>query len=231
MKNAIKTLKIGHRGAMGYVAENTLESIQKAMDLGVDGIEIDVHLCASGELVVFHDLTLDRITNGQGAISKFTLSELKKLKIGNNFEIPTLEEVLNLINKTHTLNIELKGKDTASETSAIIEKYIKKNSWNYSDFLISSFHKQELKEVRNINKSIPLALLTNVCSNDALKFAETIKANAIHPNYVLLNKEYVIEAQKRGFKVNTWTVNNLETIKRMKFYGVDAIISDFPDRL
>ena len=66
-------LKIGHRGAKGYVAENTIESIQKALDFGVDGIEIDVHLCASGELVVFHDLTLDRMTNGIGEIGKLSL--------------------------------------------------------------------------------------------------------------------------------------------------------------
>ena len=98
MKN--KILKIGHRGAKGHVVENTLASIQKALDFGVHGIEIDVHLCKSGELVVFHDFTLDRITNGSGEISAFTLSELKQFKIEDKFEIPTLEEVLNIINNS-----------------------------------------------------------------------------------------------------------------------------------
>lgn len=231
MKNAIETLKIGHRGAMGYVAENTLESIQKALDFGVHGIEIDVHLCASGELVVFHDFTLERISNGIGEISKNTLSELKQLKIGNKFQIPTLEEALDLINKKCILNIELKGQLTAFETCRIIEKYVKINSWNHSDFLVSSFQKNELEEVYKTNKNIPLAILTKAGINDAIEFAETIEAKAIHPNYFLLSSKNVIEAQERGFKVNTWTVNDEQTIKRMKLYGVDAIISDFPDRI
>ena len=150
MKNAIETLKIGHRGAMGYVVENTLESIQKALDFGVHGIEIDVHLCASGELVVFHDFTLERISNGIGEISKNTLSELKQLKIGNKFQIPTLEEVLNLINKKCLLNIELKGQHTAFETCRIIEKYVKNNTWNHSDFLVSSFETKETIETLEV---------------------------------------------------------------------------------
>ena len=89
----------GHRGAKGYVSENTLASFQKALDLNVYGIELDVHVCASGELVVFHDFTLDRITNGSGEIHNFSLEELKKLKVDGVFEIPTLEEVLNLVNR------------------------------------------------------------------------------------------------------------------------------------
>jgi len=107
MKNVI--LKMGHRGAKGYVAENTIESIKKALDFGVDGIEIDVHLCASGELVVFHDFTLDRMTNATGEVSKLSLSELKQLKVNNKFLIPTLVEVLDAIDKKCLLNIELKG--------------------------------------------------------------------------------------------------------------------------
>ncbi len=231
MKNTIETLRIGHRGAKGYIAENTLESIHKALDFGVHGIEIDVHLCASGELVVFHDFTLERMSNGFGAISKYTLSELKQLKIDNKFQIPTLEEVLQLINKKCILNIELKGQSTAVETCKIIEQYVKSNFWNHSDFLVSSFHKQELEEVYKTNKNIPLAILTKTLINDVIQFAETIEAKAIHPNYFMLTSKNVAEAQENGYKVNTWTVNDVQSIKRMKQYGVDAIISDFPDRI
>lgn len=108
-----KILKIGHRGAMGYVAENTIESIKKALEFKVDGIEIDVHKCKSGELVVFHDFTLDRMTNGTGEISQYSLLELKKLKVNDEYEIPTFEEVLNEIDKKCFINIELKGRNTA----------------------------------------------------------------------------------------------------------------------
>ena len=102
-----KFLKIGHRGAKAHLAENTLESIEKAMEIGVNGIEIDVHLCASGELVVFHDFTLDRMTNGTGEVKKETLSDLKKLRVDGQYLIPTLEEVLNKVDRKCLLNIEL----------------------------------------------------------------------------------------------------------------------------
>jgi len=116
-----KILKIGHRGAKGHVTENTLESIQKAIDLGVDGVEIDVHLCASGELVVFHDFTVDRMTDGTGEISNFSLKELKKLKVKSRFQIPTLSQVLLLVSNRCLVNIKLKGKNTAKEACRLIE--------------------------------------------------------------------------------------------------------------
>lgn len=226
-----RCLKIGHRGAKAYVAENTIESIQKALDFGVDGIEIDVHVCASGELVVFHDFTLDRMTNGTGEVAKKILSELKELQVDGHYKIPTLEEVLDVINKTCLLNIELKGRDTAAKTVEVIERYINQKGWKYGDFIVSSFQHHELKDICKLNKKIPLAVLTKASVFDALEFAETIKAVAIHPNFALLTRENVKRAISKGFKVNTWTVNDDETINRMNDFGVDGIISDVPDRL
>ncbi|HLV38644.1 glycerophosphodiester phosphodiesterase [Xanthomarina sp.] len=224
-------LKIGHRGAKGYIAENTLESIQKALDIGVDGIEIDVHVCASGELVVFHDFTLDRMTNGTGEIKKVSLSELKQLKVNNEFLIPTLEEVLDVIDKKCFLNIELKGRHTAAKTCEVIQKHIREKAWSYSDFIVSSFQHFELEAVYKIDKNIPLGVLSKASMTEATEFAKTIKAAAIHPNYALLTSENIKLAQSNGYKVYTWTVNDEQTIKRMKSYGVDGIISDVPDRL
>ena len=229
MKHEI--LKMGHRGAKGYVAENTIESIQKALDFVVDGIEIDVHLCASGELVVFHDFTLDRMTNGTGEVSKLSLSELKELKVANEFQIPTLEEVLNLIDKKYLLNIELKGKNTASKSVEIIQYYVQNKGWNYNNFIVSSFQHHELEAVFNLDKNIPLGVLTKANIDDAIEFAKTISAIAIHPNAAIVTKTNVQKAQNLGYKVNVWTVNDVDEIKRMKRYNVDAIISDFPDRL
>lgn len=223
--------KIGHRGAKGYVAENTLESIQKAMDFGVDGVEIDVHLCASGELVVFHDFTLDRMTNGTGEIAKRTLSELKQLQVADTYKIPTLEEVLGLIDKKCLLNIELKGRHTASKTCEVIERYVKEKDWEFPNFIVSGFQHHALEDVFRINKKIPLGVLINANVMEVIEFSETINAVAIHPNFELLTKENVKQAQAKGYQVNTWTVNDTETINRMKRYGVDGIISDFPDRL
>ncbi len=229
MKN--KILKIGHRGAKGFVAENTLESIQYALDLEVDGIEIDVHKCASGELVVFHDFTVDRLTNGSGSISKLSLKDIKKLKVLGQFHIPTLEEVLVLINAKCLLNIELKGSDTAKSTCKLIQQYITDGPWKYSDLIISSFQQQLLSEVHGINSNIPIGVLTDANLPQATTFGISIGAKAIHPDYTMLTKADVQKIQDLGFKVYTYTVNEKEAINRMKLYDVDGIISDFPDRI
>lgn len=225
------TLKVGHRGAKGYISENTLPSIQKALDLNVEGIEIDVHLCASGELVVFHDFTLDRMTNGTGEIGKQTLSQLQSLLVDGKYKIPTLTEVLDLINAKCLLNIELKGEKTALPTVKLLHQYFEKGTWAYNDILISSFQRKELEAVYNFDKKMPLGVLTKASVNASIRFAKTINAVAIHPNFALLSKNNVKEAQDEGFIVNAWTVNDFESIERIKSYGVDAIISDFPDRI
>lgn len=226
-----KILKIGHRGAKGYIAENTLESIQKAMDLGVDGVEIDVHICQTGELVVFHDFTLERLTGVTGEIATKSLKELKTLNVNGQFRIPTLLEVLDLIDRKCMLNIELKGQQTAYETCEIIQFYLETKGWRFDDFIMSSFDYNELQTVFNTNKNIPLAVLTESNMDDALNFAKTINAKAIHPDYQLLNQNKVNELQDLGYKVNTWTVNETNDIALVKSYGVDGVISDFPDRI
>jgi len=201
-----KPLKIGHRGAKACVAENTLESIEKAIELGVDGVEIDVQKCATGELVVFHDYTLDRITNGRGDIGKHTLTELKSLKVEIACSIPTLEEVLDCIDKRCMLNIELKGIDTAKETCKIVTHYIEKKGWKNEQFIISSFEYHELEEVYRFNQNFRIGVLTKASLDDALQFAKTLNAYAVHPNVALLSKRNVSLAQVQGYKVFTWTV-------------------------
>ncbi|HSP12111.1 MAG TPA: glycerophosphodiester phosphodiesterase family protein, partial [Salegentibacter sp.] len=153
-------LKIGHRGAKGLLAENTLESIQKAIDLGVDAIEIDVHRCLSGEIVVIHDFTLDRTTNGSGEVAKKNWQDLKSLKVEGQYQIPLLTEVLDLIEGKCSINIELKGLNTAAGTSEIIQKYIAKGNWEYQDFIVSSFQKNELFQIRKLDEKIPIGVLS-----------------------------------------------------------------------
>ena len=129
------------------------------------------------------------------------------------------------------LNIELKGKYTALKTCDVIQKYIKEKEWNYNNFIVSSFQHHELEAVFKIDNNIPLGVLTKASVDDALEFAETVNAIAIHPNFALLTKENVKRAQAEDYKVYTWTVNDKQTIERMKSYKVDGIISDVPDRL
>jgi glycerophosphoryl diester phosphodiesterase len=225
-------LNIGHRGAKGHVAENTLASIQKAMELGADGIEIDVFRCFSGEIVVFHDKTLNKLTNGTGYIEKNTLSELKELKIlGSTHSIPTLEEVINSIGKDVFLNIELKGSNTSKGSLEMVKKYIKLGKINPTDILFSSFNWNELRELRTLDKDMKIALVTDEDPLLAIESALNLNAVAINPNYKNLNKENVKKIFNSGLKIYTWTVNNKKDIVRVKKLKVDGIITDFPEKI
>ena len=228
-----KVMIIGHRGAMGHVAENTIPSIKKAMELGVDGIEIDVFRCKTGELVVFHDEKLDRLTNASGLIESLELDSIKKITVLDKYRIPTLEEVLILIDGKVKLNIELKGQGTASPTNDIINQYINKEGWTNDKFIISSFKWDELEKIRSLNSLIPIAVLVNTRVNpiEALPFARKVKAIAINPNFKDLNQENIKEIQSNGFKVFPYTINELDDIERMIKLGVDAIITDYPERV
>lgn len=224
-------LKIAHRGAKGYEPENTLRSFQKALNLNTDGIELDVHLSSDGYLIVIHDETIDRTTNGKGLVNNFSLVELKSFLIDGQYKIPTLDEVFNLVDKKCLINIELKGLGTANKVAALIEEYISEKNWNYGHFIVSSFDRNLLQETSNLNSNIPIGVLTEEDLDTALAFAEKIKAYSIHPDYQLLNAENVKQMQEKGFLVFPWTVDKKEDIQRIKNYNVDGIISDFPDKL
>ena len=152
-------IKVGHRGAMGYEPENTLRSFKKALELGVDMIEFDVYVCKSGELVVIHDDTLERTTNGKGLVIEKTLAELKELDAGKEEKIPTLEEIMDLADKKVKINIELKGDNTAKPVLNMIEKYVDEKGWKYDDFLVSSFNHGELKNFKELNPKIKTGIL------------------------------------------------------------------------
>lgn len=224
-------LKIGHRGARGHEPENTLLGFQKAIDLNVDCIELDVHLSADGELMVIHDETIDRTTNGKGAVNQFSLPELKRFQIEKDQRIPTLTEVLNLIDQKCDINIELKSFETADKVVDLIEKYVSEKKWNYDQFLVSSFDWNALQQVTFSNSKIPIGVLTETNVDLALAFAKFIKAKSIHPYFHLVTNENTAKMQEKGFQVFPWTVNEIEDIKRIKTYNVDGIISDFPNRL
>ncbi len=224
-------LKIGHRGARGYEPENTLVSFQKAIDLQVDGIELDVHLSLDAELMVIHDDTIDRTTNGKGKVNQLTKAELQNFSIESQHKIPTLEEVFDLVNRRCFINIELKSFDAAEKTVALIEKYIHEKNWEYSDFLVSSFDWKMLEETHSLDSKIKIGVLTEESIDKALAFAKKINAFAIHPDYELLSKENVILMQQNGFEVYPWTVNSENAIQKIKSFNVNGIISDFPDRI
>ena len=227
------TLSIGHRGAKGYVAENTYESISKAIELGVDGIEIDVFKCASGELVLFHDKNLKELTGESGLIENLTIKELEQFLVLGKYKIPTLTDVLTRIETPLFVNIELKGLNTAQATSKIIADISRSTSWSLEHFIVSSFNWDELELFRSIDKNTSVGVLVSksMSINEAIEFGKKINAQAIHPNFKLLNDKAVKKIKNNGFKIYTWTVNNEDDINFMKKLKVDGIISDYPDRI
>ena len=227
------TLSIGHRGAKGYVAENTYESISKAIELGVDGIEIDVFKCASGELVLFHDKNLKELTGESGLIENLTTEQLEQFLVLGKYKIPTLTNILTRIEKPLFVNIELKGLNTAQATSKIIADLSTSTSWSLENFIVSSFNWDELEQFRVIDKNTPLGVLVSksMSMNEAIEFGKKINAQSIHPNFKLLNNKTVKKIKNNGFKIYTWTVNDKIDIELMKELNVDGIISDYPDRI
>lgn len=226
-----KVQVIGHRGAMGHETENTIASVQKALELGVDMIEIDVFNVKSGETVVFHDEMLDRLANAGGKIEERNYFELQQMILDGGHKIPLLQDILKTIDHKVRLNIELKGSGTADRVNFITDFYIEKKGWKTEDFLISSFKWDELREMRSINADIPIAILTEDEPVDAIAIAKELNAEAINPNFQMLNAENTAKIKGAGFKIYTWTVNEPEDINAMKELGVDGIISDYPERV
>jgi glycerophosphoryl diester phosphodiesterase len=221
----------GHRGAKGYEPENTLLSFQKALDLRVDIIELDVHCSKDKKLVVIHDESVDRTTNKVGLVKSFTLEELKKLDAGKKQQIPTLEEVIDLVNKKLIINIEIKDVDAVNEVCKIIKHYVDNEGWSYDNFLVSSFnHNLLLVTKRNNPKILVASLIENIPPN-YFNLIDILKPFSINISYKNVTKELILDAHKREMKVFVWTVNDEKDIERMKLLHVDGIFSDYPDRI
>ncbi|RTY86221.1 glycerophosphodiester phosphodiesterase family protein [Flavobacterium sp. GT3R68] len=226
-----KILNIAHRGAKAYAPENTLVAFQKALEMTVDGIELDVHLCKTGHIIVIHDHTVDRTTNGEGSVNDLTLDEIKALRINHEHHIPTLTEVFEHIEQKCLINIELKGAGTAKPVEDLIEYYVNEKNWSYDTFLVSSFDWLMLMDIHLANPKIPLGVLANYDLDLAFAFTKFIQAQSIHSYYHLLSENKTAEMLEQGFQVFAWTVNEPEDIQKIKSFQVTGIISDFPDRI
>lgn len=223
-------LVIGHRGAMGYEVENTIASIEKAIELGVSMVEIDVFQIQGGQLVVFHDDRVDDLTDGTGRIEQMNLEQVKTLRLSGGHRIPTLDEVLGHIDARIQLNIELKGAKTADLVHEAVMRSVNDKKWKLDQFVISSFKWDELKRMRVLNEKIQIAVLTEENALDAIQTAKELEAIAINPWYKNLTSKEVELIHQQGFKVFTYTVNEPEDIQQVREMGVDGIFCNFPDR-
>ncbi len=226
-----KIIAIGHRGAKGLYPENTLGSVQMAMDAGVDMVEIDVHVCATGEVVVIHDERLERTTNGTGYVRHKPLSYLKGLDAGRGEQIPTLCEVLERIDRRIAVNIELKGHGTLGPVLHTLQEFIRDRGWAPEQFIVSTFMRKKLKRLARSHPGVRIGALLAYRPWGFIAFAREIGAYSVHLNLRVASPALVREAQAAGMKVFVWTVNDPDDIARMTNLGVDGIFSDFPDRL
>lgn len=220
-------LCIGHRGAAGYEPENTLRSIRRAIELGAHGVEVDVWW-VDGQLVVFHDATLERTTNGTGRITRKTFAQLRALDAGRGERIPTLREVIETVDGRAFINIELKGPQTALPVAALLGEFLDRHGSSSADFLVSSFHRTKLRAIRDprIRIGLLLARPTRLCWLNA----RSVRAWAVNPALRFATGPFIAEAHRRGYRVLVYTANEPDDIARMRRLGADGVFTDFPDR-
>jgi glycerophosphoryl diester phosphodiesterase len=214
---------LGHRGAPGYPrrAENTIASFKKALQCGADGVEFDVRRCADGRIVVIHDETIDRTTNGKGRVADLTYDQLRRFDAGGGESIPLLLDVLDEFGRQCLLNIELKDPGIADDVKKLVLQGDLRRH-----VIVSSFDWPELKLCL---PEIPIALLSSKLRN-LVSAAHELGATAIHPVKDIVTPALIRAAHKASLQINVWTINDPAEASVFRGLGVDAIFSDCPER-
>jgi glycerophosphoryl diester phosphodiesterase len=216
---------IGHRGAAAHAPENTLASFALALSQGADAVECDIH-AVGGRLIVLHDHTLERTTNGTGPLGDWEFDALRTLDAGGGQPIPTLDEVLDLCSGKATVHIELKGAQTAEPTARLLAE--RKTAGIVDDVVVSSFDHAQLTDLLRADPAIRTAALNGEPLPADAAGAQALGTFAIHPNRKGLTEAFVVDAHRRGLVVNVWTVNDPEVARRLHGWGVDGLITDDP---
>ncbi len=226
-----------HRGASRYAPENTVPAFQLAVTQGAEGVEFDVQLSADGTLVVIHDETLERTTNGRGRVVDHTLAHLRSLDASAGHEdyrgvqIPTLTDVLEVVAPTGmTVNIELKN--SVVDYPGLEEKVLAAVAAFEleSRVVLSSFNHYSVRRLQTLAPELELAAIYNDPLFRPWRYARTLGVTAIHPPVAgVFGPVFVRKAHKAGVAVRPWVVNGERVLRRMFRYGVDAIFTDTPD--
>jgi glycerophosphoryl diester phosphodiesterase len=226
-------LNIAHRGASGRFPENTLKAFDAAIDAGAQMCELDVQLTLDGALVVIHDETVERTTDGRGAVRSMTLAELKRLDAGVRFgrefkgeRIPMLEDVMALADGRCGLNIELKG---AGVERRVCELLAERRA--LATAMISSFDWDALAVVRHFEPRVRVGLLATQWPARVVGAAFELKAESINPQADIVTEDLCIAAHERNLSVYTWTVDEPGEMRRLIAFGVDGIMTNYPERL
>ena len=230
-----------HRGARLAAPENTLAAFQTALDMGADGIELDVHCSKDGELVVIHDFDVDATTDGHGLVAEFTVAELFAMNASAHFDgefvhtsVPTLAQVFDLVGDKCQVNVEIKSKDMlgGDQVEPVLAMIQDRNL--YDQVIISSFNPVSLIKTRWLDNRVTLGLLHYMPLPDYLRAAwlgAIIDPQAVHPLYTRVDDEYMTWARSVNCAVNTWTVNDADEAQRLTALGVDVLMTDAPDKI
>ena len=210
---------IAHRGFAGEFAENTVGAVAAASE-HADWVEVDVRRCGSGELVVVHDETVDRVTDASGEVAEFSLGELARLNVLDSGEgVPTLSEVLDVVPPSVGINVELKEGGLATDVVDVL-------GGHDGGVLISSFDAGVLAEV-TVLADYPRALLVEADPDDRLARAADLNCTAVHPHWDLCDERFVSRAHEANVTVNAWTIRDSVGAVSARNAGVDGFISDF----
>jgi glycerophosphoryl diester phosphodiesterase len=201
--------------------ENTCASFRKALDAGANGLEFDVRRCRDGQIVVIHDETIDRTTNGRGRVRDLTFEQLRQFDAGAGENIPLLTDVLDQFGSRCLLNIELKDSGMAVDVKKLVlDRRLEKT------VIVSSF---EWEELEPFPREIPIALLSSR-SRGLTQSAKSLGASAIHPRRDIVTRRLIDSAHDAKLLVYVWTVNDSVELAYFREMGVDGIFTDFPER-
>jgi glycerophosphoryl diester phosphodiesterase len=218
-------LRIGHRGARAYAPENTLTSFKKAIEIGVDAIELDVRKTKDNQLVIIHDADIKRTTNGKGLIGKLTLSQIKSYSAEKVEKVPTFQKALDFLDKKVKVLVELKETGIEEQVLSTVKMMgLEKN------VVSISFLEEALTKLRELNKDIETGLIYAKHSNP-IKAALELKANYLVALYRFTHTATVEKAHQKGLKILVWTINTIDEAKEYAKEDVDGIASDKPDIL
>lgn len=235
----MSTKVYAHRGASAIAPENTMTAYKKAIEMGCHGIECDIQMSKDGKLVICHDETLDRTTNGKGFIKDYTIDELKELDAGQWFssefsgsKMPLLDELLELVKtKGVLLNIEMKNGVIIYPNieNALIDKI---NDYGLKEqTIISSFNHYSLYEIKKIDRTIKTGALYMCGIYEPWKYIEQLGCEYAHPFYLGLKPEIALGFKKSGYKINTFTVDDINIAKQLSALKIDGIITNHPDKI
>lgn len=232
-----KTKVWAHRGACGYAPENTLEAFKKAIEMGADGIELDVQMTKDGELVIIHDETVDRVSDKKGWVKDFTYEELAELNVNKKFPeygkvtIPTLKEVYLLIKDTRlTVNVELKNTIIFYKDLEERVMELTKEMGLEKRIIYSSFNHFSIMKLKELDSTVETGFLYEYGFLDMPEYADKYHVDALHPAlYNLQYPNFIEDCRKRGIKLRVWTVNDVEDMIMLCENELDAMITNYPD--